>query len=212
MVSNIEKKKKKKLIIIGSIVLALVLICLVWFLLSNRGPKEVEEVKKEAEIKTKEFDYVLYENKSPLYKEYFAKLKEILLKDEVDEEAYVKTLAQLFTADFYSLSEKKTSTDVGGLEFIYEEVRDNFLLKATDTIYKYIESNVYGDRKQELPKVLSTTVGEVVKGPLKYDLVSDENGYTVPVTIEYDKDMGYPTEITLCFVHKEKKLYIVEVK
>ncbi len=211
MVNNM-KKNKKKYIVIGLIVLALILFGVTWYLISNREAAPVEEIKKEDDIKTNEFDYVLYENKSPLYKEYFAKLKETLLKDEVNEEEYVKILSQLFVVDFYSLSEKKTSTDVGGLDFIYEDIKENFILKATDTIYKYVESNVYGDRKQELPKVVSTTVTNVVKEAITYDSVSDQEGYTVTVTIEYEKDMDYPKEVTLTFIHKEKKLYIVEVK
>ena len=211
MVNNM-KKNKKKYIVIGLIVLALILFGTTWYLISNKEAAPVEEIKKEDDIKTNEFDYVLYENKSPLYKEYFAKLKETLLKDEVNEEEYVKILSQLFVVDFYSLSEKKTSTDVGGLDFIYEDIKENFILKATDTIYKYVESNVYGDRKQELPKVVSTTVTNVVKEAITYDSVSDQEGYTVTVTIEYEKDMDYPKEVTLTFIHKEKKLYIVEVK
>lgn len=211
MVNNM-KKNKKKYIVIGLIVLALILFGVTWYLISNKEAAPVEEIKKEDDIKTNEFDYVLYENKSPLYKEYFAKLKETLLKDEVNEEEYVKILSQLFVVDFYSLSEKKTSTDVGGLDFIYEDIKENFILKATDTIYKYVESNVYGDRKQELPKVVSTTVTNVVKEAITYDSVSDQEGYTVTVTIEYEKDMDYPKEVTLTFIHKEKKLYIVEVK
>ena len=183
------KKNKKKYIVIGLIVLALILFGVTWYLISNKEAVPVEEIKKADDIKTNEFDYVLYENKSPLYKEYFAKLKETLLKDEVNEEEYVKILSQLFVVDFYSLSEKKTSTDVGGLDFIYEDIKENFILKATDTIYKYVESNVYGDRKQELPKVISTTVTNVVKEAVTYDSVSDQEGYKVTVTIEYEKDM-----------------------
>ena len=60
----------------------------------------------------------------------------------------------MFVTDFYTLSTKVTNQDVGGLEFIYSKNKDNFKLKASDTLYKYIESNVYGDRKQKLPEVV----------------------------------------------------------
>ena len=38
-------------------------------------------------------------------------------------------------------------------------IKDNFILKAEDTIYKYVEDNSKGTRKQELPTVskVSTT-------------------------------------------------------
>ena len=121
-------------------------------------------------------------------------------------QAYIKNIY------FYSLKDKNTSTDVGGLDFIYSEMKDNFILKATDTIYKNIESNVYGDRKQELPSIKSVNVEQVEKKQLKYNNISDENGYTVKVSIQYEKDMGFPKEVLLSLIHVESKMYIVEVK
>ena len=172
----------------------------------------MDEAKKEDEIQTKEFDYTLYDNKSDLYKEYFAELKEELLKDEVNEEEYAKILSKLFVVDFYSLSDKVTSTDVGGLDFVYEKIRDNFLLKATDTIYKNIQSNVYGDRKQELPKITAIEVKTITPKVVTIGELTDQKGYTTTLSITYEKDLKYPKEVTLTFVHVEKKLFIVEVK
>ena len=206
-------KKIKKYLIIVLVVLGVALLAFGAYKYLNRGKKPVvDEVKEEDKIDTKEFDYVLYDNKSDLYKEYFSKLKEELLKDEVNEEEYAKIVSELFVIDFYSLQDKRTSTDVGGLDFIYEEMKENFILKATDTIYKYVESNVYGDRKQELPKVTAVEIKEATKTPVKFAKAQDEFGYKVVVTITYEKDLGFPKEVTLSLIHKESKLYIVEVK
>ena len=206
-------KKIKKYLIIVLVVLGVALLAFGTYKYLNRGKKPVvDEVKEEDKIDTKEFDYVLYDNKSDLYKEYFSKLKEELLKDEVNEEEYAKIVSELFVIDFYSLQDKRTSTDVGGLDFIYEEMKENFILKATDTIYKYVESNVYGDRKQELPKVTAVEIKEATKTPVKFAKAQDEFGYKVVVTITYEKDLGFPKEVTLSLIHKESKLYIVEVK
>ena len=207
-------KKDFKKIVIGIVVVLLVVIgaFFAYKLLHKEKKPVVEEVKKVDDIQTKEFDYVLYDNKSDLYKKFFAKLKEELLKEVVNEEEYAKIVSELFVIDFYSLSDKITSTDVGGLDFIYEEMKDNFVLKATDTIYKYVKSNVYGDRKQELPKIKSVEVKEIIKTPVATELVKDESGYKVSVTISYEKELGFPKEVVLTLVHKESKLYIIEVK
>lgn len=206
-------KKIKKYLIICLIVLLVVVSIILFLKLTNKKEEKVmEEVKEVDVIQTKEFDYVLYDNKSELYQEYFKKLKEILLNDQIDDLEYAKVISELFVIDFYSLNDKKTNTDVGGLDFIYEDIKENFTLKATDTIYKYIESNVYGERKQELPKITAVEIKNIETKSVKSDKISDEKGYVSTVSITYEKDLGYPKEINLTLVHKDSKIYIVEVK
>lgn len=184
------------------------------FLLIPKNEKQepVEQVKVEDKVETKEFNYTLYDNKSDLYKEYFQELKEELTKDIVNEDEYAKILAKLFITDFYSLEDKKTNTDIGGLDFIYEEMKENFILKAQDTIYKNVKSNVYGDRKQSLPKVKAVEITSATKKNVSIGTAQDPLGYIVVAKVTYEKDLNYPKEITLTLVHKDKKLYIVEVK
>ena len=207
-----QSKKKNKIIIILVIIGLAFLGFGAYKVLHKEKKTVVDEVKKEDEIETKEFSYVLYDNKSDLYKEYFANLKEELTKDEINEENYAKIMSQLFAVDFYSLKDKKTSTDIGGLDFIYPKMKDNFVLKASDTLYKYVESDVYGDRKQALPKVTEVTVKSATKKKIKIEDVKDNNGYEVVVNIKYDKDLKLPKTVTLSIVHDETKLYILEVK
>lgn len=206
-------KKVKKILIVVLILIALISFFIVYRKLTKKEPKQVvEELKEVDTIQTKEFDYKLYDNKSDLYQELFSKLKEELLKEEVNDEEYAKIIGQLFVADFYSLSDKATSSDVGGLDFVYENIKENFVLKATDTIYKYVQSNVYGDRKQELPKVTAVEVKSIEKTSVTIGDVTDQNGYTMTVSLTYEKSMGYPTEVSLKLIHVDKKIYIVEVK
>ncbi len=204
-------KKKSKLIIIMIGIICLVIAGIILFA-GNKKEQPVPEAKTVDNIKAKEFDYKLYDNKSSLYKDYFAKLKEELLKDNVDDLEYAKIISELFVVDFYSLSDKKTNTDVGGLDFIYPDMKDNFVLKATDTMYKYVESNVYGDRKQELPSVKSIEIINFDIKSVKTDELNDENGYSGTIKLTYEKEMGYPKEVNLTLVHSDKKIYVVEVK
>ena len=55
----------------------------------------------------------------------FKELKEILNKDKVDEEEYVKKISEMFIYDFYSLNYKVAKTDIGGTDFVYNEVLEN---------------------------------------------------------------------------------------
>jgi len=203
-----NKKVKLGIILIVTIVLAIIGGYMIFGNIEKSEPlpviKEIDNIEK--------FGYVLYDNKSELYKTYFEQLKETLNQEEVNEEKYVEILASLFVIDFYSLNNKVTNTDVGGLDFIHEQALETFRLKAQDTIYKYIESNVYGDRNQKLPEVKNVTIVKVEQTKFESNVVSDELAYTVNLKVEYVEDLKYPTEINLTIVHVEEKLYIVEVK
>lgn len=203
---------KKKIAVIS--VIAVLILAVVIFLMvpKNEKKESVGEVKVEDKVETKEFNYTLYDNKSDLYKSYFQELKEELTKDVVNDDEYAKIISKLFITDFFSLEDKKTNTDIGGLDFIYEDMKDNFILKAKDTIYKNVKSNVYGDRNQSLPKVKSVEITSALKKQISIENASDPLGYVVVANVTYEKDLGYQKEITLSMVHKEKKLYIVEVK
>ena len=99
-------------------------------------------------------------------------------------------------------------------------MKENFSLKATDTIYKYIESNVYGDRKQKLPMVKEITKADVVSkrytytSPDKKEIINDNNAYFVAVNWTYeDNSTKYQTSATITIIHeKEKLLSIVSIK
>ena len=134
------KLKKKPKIILITIVLLIVLGIAGTVIYKNYSKKEVKEVKVLKTIDA--YGYDLKDNKSKKYKEMFKELEEILLKDAVNEEDYVKKIAEMFIYDFYSLSDKTAKTDVGGVEFVHPDALENFLLNAEDTYYKYVESNL----------------------------------------------------------------------
>lgn len=158
------------------------------------------------------YEYSLFENKSSLYKEYFEELKVILNKEELEELEYAKAIGKIFAADFYSLDEKITNNDIGGLDFILPSIVENFSLKASDTIYYHVQNNIDGKRKQELPKVKSITIKDAKKEMVQAGETNDKDGYIVMVSIEYENDLGFPKDVQLKMVHKDIKLYIVEVK
>ena len=206
------KKGVKRFLIAVVIILVAVSAFLVFKNLdSKQDTKEVKVVSK-----ISEYGYTLKDSKTKAYKDMFKDLKEILQKDKVDEEAYVKQISKMFIYDFYSLNDKAAKTDVGGTDFVYTEILDNFLLNAQDTYYKYVESNIYNDRKQSLPIVDETSIkiDDINSAAYAYGTKTDEKAYAVKVTWNYTDDeySDYQKEATLVFIHDGKKLSLVELQ
>ena len=206
------KKKIKRIII--AIVIILLLLLLAFFVYKSFSPKEKEVKEVKVVSKIDEYGYKLKENKPKAYKDMFKELEDILKEENVDEEAYVKKITEMFIYDFYSLNDKDAKTDIGGVEFVYSGILENFLQNAQNTYYKYVESNIYNNRTQKLPIVKDITVGEVSQAPFAYGDKTDDKAYTVNVTWDYtDTDFAtYQKSATLKFIHEGKKLYLVELQ
>ena len=205
------KKGIKKIIII----LLVILLLIIGFLFLKNSFSKEEETKEIKIVNTIEkYDYKLKENKSKKYKKLFQELKEILKKDPVNEEDYVKKISEMFIVDFYSLKDKTTKSDVGGVDFVYKTVVENFLLNAEDTYYKYLESNLYNNRNQSLPEVDKVTIESVTNSPFYLGDTTDENAYVVKINWTYTESAfaTYQSSATLVLVHDDSKLCIVELQ
>lgn len=163
------------------------------------------------------YDYTLNENDSPYFKELFKELKTTLESDEVDDEKYASLVSKLFVTDFYSLKYAISKSDVGGIQFVYHDYISSFTSKAKDTVYAYVKSNVYGKRNQELPNITKVEVKNIEKkeyeSELKYndETVKDDEAYYVDLELSYDKNLDYPSEVSLILVHTKDKLEIVKM-
>lgn len=182
-------KRINNIITIIIIVLLLILLSLIYGII-----KELKnEVKGTIILDTIEnYNYQLTDNDTEYFKETFSELKKAL-KDE-NEEEYAISVSKLFIIDFYSLSSAINKNDVGGTQFIESSSRETFIKKAKDTLYKNVENNMYGDRKQELPTVKEVNIENIEK---------QENYYTVIANITYVEDMGYPSKIQLTLTYGE---------
>ena len=212
MVKKKLKRKPKKLLIILILILSCGLIVGGIYLSIIKKP-QVKETKVVSKIS--KYGYNLKSNKSAEYKKLFQKLKKVLTGDEIDEKEYVKTITEMFIVDFYSLNDHSAKTDVGGTDFIYPEILENFLENAEDTIYKYVESNIYKQRKQKLPKVDVVTINKIENEEFAYGDKIDENAYKIEVSWTYKDETiadGYQNEATLIFIHNGIKLELVELQ
>ena len=202
------KKSVKRVLIIGFLLVLAGVILLIVSQFTDKKASEVPTVVNEIA----DYGYVLKSNKSEKYKTMFTELSEILAEDPVDEEKYVTKISEMFILDFFSLSDKVANTDVGGTDFVHSAALDNFLLKAEDKIYKFVQNNMYDDRHQELPTVDTVTVESVE--PITFTAldVTDEQAYEVRVSWTYTTETDYQTETILRFMHEDKKLSLVEME
>lgn len=203
-------KLKKKVKVILIIAIILIVAGLGFLAYESVKPKAVKTATVENEIE--EYGYTLKSTRNDRYKEAFQELKDILSKKKVDEEAYLKQISKMFIMDFYTLNDKLANTDVGGIDFVHTNAKTNFLEKAEDTVYKYVENDIYGNREQQLPEVTEVTVEKVEN--IEYTIgtdFTDDFAYQVEVSLKYKEDMDYPTKATLIFVHEDNKLSLVEV-
>ena len=144
--------------------------------------------------------------------------KEVKVVSKISEYGYTlkDSKTKAYKDMFKDLNDKASKTDIGGTDFVYTEILDNFLLNAQDTYYKYVENNIYNDRKQSLPIVdeASIKIDDINSAAYAYGTKTDEKAYAVKATWNYTDDeySDYQKEATLVFIHDEKKLSLVELQ
>lgn len=202
-----RRLNKQKLLILMSIILVLILI-VVFYLNSKKSDNDDKQTSNVIDTVS---GYTLDDNETAYYKNLFNQLKGELNKTEIDEEKYATLISQLFISDFLTLSNKINKNDIGGIQFIYKDYRKNFEKSAKESIYHTVESNIYGDRKQELPTVHSIEVVKVTSKSYNYLNKNDDNAYYISLQVTYEKDLGYQKNVNLILVHNNELLEIVKM-
>lgn len=200
-----KKKKVKNKRVLAVILLIGVILGLFYF----KSREKLQVVSVVSEIGN--YNYYLESNATRIYKKYYKELEEELKDNKIDEEKYAQLVSMLFTIDFYTLNNKVTNKNIGGVQFIHTNLKDKFISDSTATVYKYIKNNLYSNRHQQLPEVNSVKTIEINK--IKYNKkdYKDDSGYIVKLEIGYVKDYDYPKDITINLIHEENKLVIVEI-
>jgi len=155
------------------------------------------------------YEYTLSENDTNIFKTYFKELTTILNEKPINNVEYAKTISKLFIIDLYTLNNKLGSTDIGGLEFLHKDLRDNFKENMGSSLYKFVENNLNNDRKQELPIVKDVTIEDVSESKWKYK-DTEYPAYIVTAKWTYEKDLGYQSSMKLTIINDNDILYIVK--
>lgn len=204
-------KKGPKIVILSLILIIAIASAVALYIKFNPKEVKVDEVKILNTIE--KYDYNLKDTKTKKYEKLFRELEKILKAKEVDVEAYANKISEMFIYDFYSLEDKSTKTDVGGVEFVHPNALSNFLVNAEDTYYKYVESNIYGDRVQKLPIVDEMLINATEQTTYIYNNKEYE-AYKVNISWTYTSEefSDYQDSAALYFIKDDIKLYLVELK
>lgn len=203
------KRKLKTWPLIILVVFLILIICIISIINSLKDSKKISTKIIDT---IEKYNYNLNENENEYYKRLFKQLKQELKKEEVDEEKYATIISKMFLSDFLDLDSAINKNDIGGLDYIYTDYKEKFKTKAKDTIYGYVENNIYGNRKQELPIVKEVKVTNIKKSLYNGDNKQDSNAFYVECEVIYKKDLGYQKKINLIIVHNNDKLEIVSME
>ena len=155
------------------------------------------------------YGYSLKERDITLYKTNFKGLEGILNEKPINYEEYAKGISKLFIIDLFTLSNKVTSTDIGGLDFVHKDLRENFKENMGNSLYKNVKSNLDGKRKQTLPEVASIEVVDVFDTKYTYNK-NEYEAYIVSLKWTYTKENSYQNKIKLTLIRDKDMLYIVK--
>ena len=205
---KVLNKNKLFYFVMISLILVVIIVIGVKFTLEFLVKNEKNVVTKKELDSLELYGYTLDDYDSDLYKEYFNDLKSTLNSKEVNYEDYAKEIVKLFVSDFYTLDNKLTSSDIGGVEFIPSDMVENFKMHAGDTMYNHVKTNIYGDRVQKLPIVKSVEVTNIENITYAYK-DKEYSAYKVSTRWEYQEDLGYKNNEIFTLIKDNNKLYIV---
>ena len=115
----------------------------------------------------------------------------------------------MYIIDLYDIDKKVNKYDVPCLEYIYQSEHEKFKKMIKEEFYSQIVDNSDGDRKQELPSIESIEV--LSSDSSKSEINGKEyDGYTVTLSWQYKKDLGYDKKSEVRLVIDDGKLYVIK--
>ncbi len=196
-------------VIVVIVVVSLIGIASYYILINNDNKKAKETNKSIDEISG--YNIRLNERDSEEYKTEFENLKNILASSNIDEDSYAESVAKLFVIDLYTMDTKINKYDIGGLELVIPEFRENYSVNVTNTLYKYLNDNTDGKRSQNLPHVSKVDVIKTDKKEYTINGVATPySAYVFNMKVTYKYDLGYDSEVEVIVVFKDNFMYVVE--
>lgn len=188
------------------IIIGILLIVFVPRLFNNSDNNEQIVVEKIDQMEN--YDYYLDDTATKYYQDLYDELKTVLNSEIVNDEDYAKIISKLFVTDLFTLDNKITSSDIGGLQFVYTDFKEDFVNIAKTTLYSSVESNIYSDRTQELPIVSNVEITNIIESTFNYNN-TEYSSYNISLNINYEIDLGYPSSYNITLIKNDKYLQVV---
>ena len=204
-------KKKYKIALIVILILVLIGVGIFgYFFFFYEKPVEEPPVREVQITNTiEEYGYNLDDRDTALFKEKFEELKTLLNEENYNVEEYISLVSQLFIIDLYTIDNKISRYDVGGLDYVYSGAVSSFQSVIEGSIYKTVENNLDDSRTQELPEVATITVDSIKETTFTMPDESVVNGYGVDLSWTYVEELGYDTSATLILIPDQQKYGVV---
>lgn len=200
------RKRFKILLTIIAILIILITIILITMQFESTKETNYQEIDK-----IENYEYILKDRDTELMKEVFLKLKTTLAQEEIDYEEYALYLSELFIVDLYTIDNKTNKYDVGSINYVLPDIRENYRLNVEETLYKFVEDKNISQRENEYPIVKSIKEESIDNITYKYNEI-EYNGYKVILNWEYEKDLDYDINGEITLINKDDKLYVVSYK
>lgn len=212
---RVKKNSLKKLFFC---IVFVVLIMLVYYVYDSffKDKNGVTAPKIVDEIKLKSINYVVNENDTKLFKKNFEELKKVLNEKKIDNKKYAEAISKLFVVDFFTLSNKTSKNDVGGVQFVYSSYKSDFVDYARDGMYKRVNNSIEDGNNSGLPTVSSVNVSNIEEVDpsaifSNIDFGEDKVGYEVTLDWTYKNNDDYQDSTTLTIVNDGKKISVAKM-
>ena len=216
-----RREKRVKMKPITKILLCLVIVLMIvggYFAYTKFIKPKNNKVKVVDSISNEDVDYVVSENDSKLFKTTFNELKKVLNAKKVDDKEYAKVINKLFVIDFFTLSNKTSKNDVGGVQFVYDSYKKDFIDSAREGMYKQVKSTVSDENaNNSLPTVSSVKVDTIdtISPASMFEglgFTEDQVGYIVNISWNYKNDDEFQSNATIIVVPDGTKLSIAKMQ
>lgn len=212
-----RKEKRVRIKPTTKILLGLIIIAILiggFFVWNNFIKPRSTKSKVVDSIKNEDVDYVVSDSDTKLFKDNFNELKKVLNAKEVDKKKYAETIAKLFVIDFFTLSNKTSKNDVGGVQFVYGGYQTDFVEGARNTLYKQVGSTASDEKiNANLPTVTKVQIDDIDEiSP--YNMfegnyfTEDQVGYMINISWEYKNKDDFQKNATIIVVPDANKLSI----
>lgn len=107
-----------------------------------------------------------------------------------DDQSLIKAVANYFVADYFTLKNKQTFNDVGGLGLVLPVVKSQFKTNAIDSFYVDLSSLIDAYKAENLPEITNVKIDNVEKLNSVPDLSKypDSKDKNMPTKVEQAYD------------------------